>query len=235
MSDGVDERSSSGSQTPSDDVDESQRLSSASRKADPSCDVDESKRATLKRFAAAGAATPFARLGGREEPGSSDARDAIVGYLAGTPGAHFSKLRDDLSLGTGETQHHVERLLSDGAVDSRRDGDYRRFYPADRFSPFEQVALGYLRRPTPRGMMLELLREPSATGAELADALSVSGATVSNHAAELESAGLLSREDGYSLERPETLITLVVRYAASFDAEAVAFAAEADDLLRYDP
>ncbi|MEF8802431.1 MAG: HTH domain-containing protein [Halolamina sp.] len=219
-----------------DGADESQRRSSANRNSKSSGNVDESKRATLKRFAAAGAATPFARLGGREEDaGRSDARDAIVGYLASMPGAHFSKLRDDLSLGTGETQHHVERLVSDRVVVSRRDGDYRRFYPADRFSPFEQVALGYLRRTTPRGMMLELLREPAATGAALAESLSVSQATVSNHAGELESAGLLSREDGYSLNRPETLITLVVRYADSFDAETAAFAAEADDLLQYDP
>jgi predicted transcriptional regulator len=218
-----------------DGADENRRVSSAPRDGKRSGEVDESKRATLKRFAAAGAATPFARLGRSDDADSSDARDAIVGYLASTPGAHFSKLRDDLSLGTGETQHHVERLVSDGVVVSRRDGDYRRFYPADRFSGFEQVALGYLRRETPRGMMLELLRDPEATGAALADALSVSRATVSNHAAELESAGLLSRADGYTLQRPETLITLVVRYAGSFDAGAVAFAAEADGLLNYDP
>jgi predicted transcriptional regulator len=219
-----------------EEVDEDRGPSSTTRNSSSSGAVDESKRATLKRFAAAGAAAPFARFGVREEDaGSSDARDAIVGYLAGTPGAHFSKLRDDLSLGTGETQHHVDRLVSDGVVLSRRDGDYRRFYPADRFSPFEQVALGYLRRSTPRGMMLELLRAPETTGAALADALSVSRATVSNHAAELESAGLLSREDGYALHRPATLITLVVRYADSFDADAVAFAAEADELLEYDP
>jgi predicted transcriptional regulator len=219
-----------------DGSDENRGFSSASRTAEQSCGVDESKRATLKRFAAAGAAAPFARLGGREEDaGRSDARDAIVGYLASTPGAHFSKLRDDLSLGTGETQHHVERLVSEGVVASRRDGDYRRFYPADRFSPFEQVALGYLRRPTPRGMMLELLREPSATGAALAETLDVSRATVSNHAAELDEAGLLSRPDGYTLERPETLITLVLRYADSFGADAAAFAAEADEFLRYEP
>lgn len=200
--------------------------------------VDENKRATLKRFAAAGAAAPFARLGGGnedEEHGRSDTRDAIVGYLAGTPGAHFSKLRDDLGLGTGETQHHVERLVADGVVESRRDGDYRRFYPADRFSAFEKAALGYLRRRTPRGMMLALLSEPTATGASLANALGVSRATVSNHAADLESAGLLSREEGYTLERPETLITLVVRYADSFDADADSFAADAAELLQYDP
>ena len=198
--------------------------------------VDEEKRATLKRFAAAGAAAPFAALGrDSDADGGSDARDAIVGYVATTPGAHFSKLRDDLQLGTGETQHHVERLLSEGTLVSRRDGDYRRFFPADRFSAFEQTALGYLRRSTPRGMVIALLRNPDATGADLAERLDVSRATVSSHAAALESAGLLSREDGYTLEEPETLLALLVRYADSFDAAADALAADAADLISHDP
>mgnify|MGYP006275349511 FL=1 len=197
--------------------------------------VDEEKRATLKRFAAAGAAAPFAAFGGDSDDGDSDARDAIVGYVAATPGAHFSKLRDDLQLGTGETQHHVERLLSTGTIVSRRDGDYRRFFPADRFSEFEQRALGYLRRSTPRGMVIALLRNPDATGAELADQLGVSRATVSSHAAALESVGLLSRADGYALEEPETLLALLVRYADSFDTAADALAADAAELISHDP
>jgi predicted transcriptional regulator len=122
-----------------------------------------------------------------------------------------------------------------GTIDSRRDGDYRRFYPAGRFSEFEQVALGYLRRSTPRGMLVELLRDPSTTGGEIADALGVSRATVSAHAKDLDEAGLLSREGGYAVRRPETLITLLVRYADSFGPEAVAFAGEAAELVRYDP
>jgi predicted transcriptional regulator len=81
-----------------------------------------------------------------EEPESSAVPDAIRGYLSRTPGAHFSKLRDDLRLGTGETQHHLRALESEEAIVSRRDGDYRRFYPAGQFSAFEQTALGYLRR-----------------------------------------------------------------------------------------
>lgn len=200
--------------------------------------IDEGKRATLKRFAAIGAAAPLSAIGdGRhrdQDRGRSDARDAIVGYLASTPGAHFSKVRDDLSLGTGETQHHLDRLLSAGVVETHRDGDYKRFYPAGRFSAFEKAALGYLRRATPRGMVLALLRDPETTGVALADGLGVSRATISNYASELEAAGLLSREGGYRVERPETLITLVVRYADSFDAATVAFADEADSLIRYD-
>ncbi|GAB6862316.1 winged helix-turn-helix transcriptional regulator [Haloplanus litoreus] len=217
--------------------------------------VDEDKRATLRRFAALGAATPLAGLGAgeaRAASDSSDARDAILGYVSATPGAHFSKLRDDLKLGTGETQHHLRRLLDEGhasdasvtssgrrsdggSIVSRRDGDYRRFFLAGRFSTFEQVALGYLRRETPRGMLMTLLRHPDATGAAVADALDVSRATVSTYASELEEAGLLLRDDGYAVSRPETIITLLVRYADSFDADVSTFAAEADDLIRYDP
>lgn len=196
--------------------------------------VDESKRATLKRFAAIGAVTPLARLS-RDDSGDSAPRDAIVGYLSTTPGAHFSKLRDDLKLGTGETQHHLRQLEQVDAVESVKDGDYRRYFPANRFSAFEQRALGYLRRETPRGMIVTLLRAPDATGIDLAESLDVSRPTVSKYAAELDDAGLLSREDGYTIERPERLLMLVVRYADSFGEDAVELAADADELVSYDP
>ncbi len=203
--------------------------------------VDPEKRATLRRFAAVGAASPLAKLSDGEAAESegdtpeSETREAIAGYVSATPGAHFSKLRDDLKLGTGEAQYHLRKLAEAGVVDVHRDGDYKRFFPAGRFTGFEQVALSYLRRETARGLVLELLVNPGASGAELASALDVSRATVSRYAKELDAAGLLSREDGYSVEAPETLITLLLRYAESFDADTVDFANTAAGLLRYDP
>ena len=194
-------------------------------------EVDERKRSTLRRFAALGAVGPFTHLATDDD---SDARGGIAGYLAATPGAHFSKLRDDLDLGTGETQHHLRRLESRGVVESRADDDYRRFFLAGEFEEFEQVALGYLRRETPRGMVRALLVDPDATASDLASELGVSRPTVSKHAADLERAGLLSRANGYALVRPELLLTLLVRYADSFDAATVQFAGEADRLIRLD-
>jgi predicted transcriptional regulator len=203
--------------------------------------VDPEKRATLRRFAAVGAASPLARLADGDATGSggdaaeSETREAIAGYVMATPGAHFSKLRDDLKLGTGETQYHLRKLVDAGVVDVHRDGDYKRFYPAGRFTGFEQVALGYLRRDTARALVIELLQHPGASGADLAAALDVSPATVSRHAKELDVAGLLSREDGYSVQEPETVIALLLRYADSFDEATATFASGAAGLLRYDP
>ena len=206
----------------------------------PDRDIDEEKRSTLRRFAALGAASPLAGLGAAgtadaDSTSGTDTRDAIRGYVASTPGAHFSKVRDDLSLGTGETQHHLRRLVDDDAVVFRRDGDYKRFFAAGRFSEFEQTALGYLRRRTPRGMLLTLLEHPKTSGSELAAALDISRPTVSGYAVELDDAGILSRGDGYTVERPETVLTLVIRYADSFGPDAIALADDADTLVQYDP
>ncbi|ELZ14774.1 hypothetical protein C477_19819 [Haloterrigena salina JCM 13891] len=198
--------------------------------------VDDEKRATLRRFAALGAASPLAGLSesAAADTGESDARDAIAGYLSTTPGAHFSKIRDDLQLGTGETQHHLRRLEELEVIERYRDGDYKRFVPAGRFDEFEKQALGYLRRETPRGMLIELLRNPAATGGDLAAVLDVSPPTVSKYAGELEDEGLLSREDGYAVERPETVLVLVVRHADSFGDAARQLARNADQYLTYD-
>lgn len=195
-------------------------------------DIDQSKRATLRRFAALGAASPLVGLASGSE---SDTPDAIAGYLTATPGAHFSKIRDDLKLGTGETQHHLRSLEDDGIVESRKDGDYRRYFPAGRFSHFEQVALGYLRRETPRGMLVALLEDPAVTAGDIAARLGVSRPTVSKHARELERAGLLSRTDGYALDEPETILLLLVQHADSFGEDAERLSRIADDLVAYDP
>ncbi|WP_254862420.1 winged helix-turn-helix transcriptional regulator [Halovivax gelatinilyticus] len=196
--------------------------------------VDADKRATLRRFATVGATAPFVGAGSAAaETGESEVRDAISGYLTTTPGAHFSKIRDDLKLGTGEAQHHLRTLEEAGRVEQYRDGDYRRFVAAGRFDDFEKTALGYLRRETPRGMIIQLLREPAVSARELAENLDVSAPTVSKYAASLEEAQLLTREDGYALVRPESQLVLLTRHADSFGSDAVSLAGEADSLVSY--
>jgi predicted transcriptional regulator len=196
--------------------------------------VDAGKRTTLRGIAALGAASSVAGIASGDD-GGSDTRQGISEYVARVPGAHFSKIRDDCSLATGETQHHLRTLESEGVLESERDGDYRRFFLADRFTPFERTALGYLRRETARGILVELLADPDATATGIAETLDVSRPAVSTQASLLEDAGILDRSDGYRIRRPETVLTLLVRYADSFGPRALALAGRADELVAYDP
>lgn len=194
--------------------------------------VDEEKRATLRKVAAVGAGGP---LLGLSEEESSDTREALASYVDVTPGAHFSKIRDDLALATGETQYHLGRLVDAEVLAVTRDGDYKRYFPADRFDEFERTALGYLRRETPREMMLALLQRPDRSGTELADQLSVSAATISTTATAMERAGLLDRSEGCRVRRPETVLSLLLRYGHSIEGETRQFASSAAALFNYDP
>ncbi len=196
--------------------------------------IDEAKRQTLRRFAAVGAGSPLVGLAAGED-GNSDAREAIVGYVETNPGTHFSKIRDELTLATGETQYHLRQLTEAGSLTCRRDGDYKRYVPAGRFDQFEQMALGYLRRDTTRAMVLQSLERPGQSGQELARALEVSAATISKFGSTMEETGLLDRTDGYRVERPETVLSLLLRYGSSFDENTRSFAENAAALFRYDP
>ncbi|MFC6771975.1 winged helix-turn-helix transcriptional regulator, partial [Halorubrum pallidum] len=131
-------------------------------------DFDGRKRETLRRFAAIGAAAPFVGSASADAGDDNETREAIRGYVPTTPGAHFSKLRDDLKLGTGEAQYHLRTLADAGEIESAKDADYRRYFPAERFDDLDKRALGYLRRETARGLILALLRDPDAAGADLA-------------------------------------------------------------------
>ncbi|MFB6103730.1 MAG: winged helix-turn-helix transcriptional regulator [Halobacteriaceae archaeon] len=201
----------------------------------PTPGVDEEKRETLRRFAAFGS-LPLAGFAGSEDHDSGSlTRDAISGYLAETPGAHFSKLRDDLQLGTGEAQHHLRRLLDADVVESHRDGDYRRFFIADRFDTHEKQTVGYLRRETPRAMLITALRDPGTTPAALAESVGVSRATVSTWTSRLAEDAIIARDGGYQLTDPELVLVLLVRYADSFGADAQAVAGDAPSLIDYAP
>ena len=196
--------------------------------------IDEEKRTTLRKFAAVGAGTPLLGLADREES-ESEAREAIVGYVETTPGAHFSKIRDDLSLATGETQYHLRRLTDSDSLEHCRDGDYKRYFSAGAFDEFEKVTLGYLRRETPRNMLVAILEDPERKGTDLAAKLGVSTAAISAAATEMSDAGLLDTTDGYQITEPEVVISLLLRYGRTFDDVTRQFSRDAAALFSYDP
>jgi DNA-binding transcriptional ArsR family regulator len=115
--------------------------------------------------------------------------------------------------------------------ESQRDGEYKRYFQYGEFTAFEQLALGYLRRKTPRGIVISLLQDPSVSASTLAVRVDVSPSTISKYTGELRDAGLLREGGEYQLVDPETMLVLLVRYADSFGSEAVMLAKDAAGLI----
>lgn len=192
---------------------------------------DANKRQTLRQFAAVGAIGPFLSASETEDGEGTNRRDTIAAYIDATPGAHFSKIRDDLGLGTGETQYHLRKLETASRVESDRDGDYRRYFAAGQFDQRDREILGQLRRSTPRKLVIALLTNPDRSAGEIATHVDRSPAAISQAAAQLEAASLLDREGGdYAIIDPERTIAFLVRYAQSFGPDALSFA---DNLEQY--
>ena len=184
---------------------------------------DAEKRETLRQFATVGAVGPIAAANrvAEVEP-ESERRTAVLDHVERTPGIHFSKLRDDLDLGTGETQYHLRRLESAGTVESHTDGDYRRLFVAGVFSEADRRLLSALRRRRHGQILIETLRAPGIAAGDLADVLDVSTPAISRAAGDLEAQGLLDRDNGqYRVRTPESVVNLVARYEDSFDERTV--------------
>lgn len=198
---------------------------------------DANKRQTLRHVAAIGAVTPLFSMGtaaASEDGEDSDRRERIAHYVLSAPGSHFSKIRDDLSLGTGETQYHLDRLASESIIESRKDGDFRRYYAAHMFDSFEKRALAALRRETPRSVILQLLASPHDSPGTIATKLDLSPAAISKTARHLEEEQLLTRTNGmYAIDDPEHLIVLLVRFGDSFDADVHEFIQDVPSYIKW--
>ncbi len=192
---------------------------------------DAEKRETLRQFAALGAVGPLAAASRVADVDlESERRAAVLEHVERTPGIHFSMLRDELELGTGETQYHLRRLERAGAIVSHTDGEYRRLFVAGVFSHEERCILSALRRHRHGQILTETLGHPGIAAGELASRLDVSTPAISRAAGELERAGLLNRANGaYHVIDPETLLGLVAQFEESFDGQMVSAAFTAID------
>lgn len=125
----------------------------------------------------------------RHEPAS---RARMRALLLHSPGLHLREIARELSLPMGSALHHLDRLVADGTMDARRDGRYKRFFPAGVVDRGDRDAVSLLRRKTPRRILESLLHSPR-TQRNLAESLGIARSTLSVALARLTETGLLIR------------------------------------------
>jgi predicted transcriptional regulator len=167
----------------------------------------------------------------------TESRRRLREAVAADPGIHFSGLVRRTGLATGQVQHHLRRLRSEGRV-VRQEVSGRTHYFAPGYDEWEREAIALLRRETPREVVARVLERESAPPADVADDVGIARSTLEYHLDALEAADLVRKRhngDGtVTLEagRPQATLELLDEVGLSVPASMVdRFTRLVDDLL----
>jgi DNA-binding transcriptional ArsR family regulator len=108
-----------------------------------------------------------------QAPLANGTRTQIYNYIEGNPGVQFRGLCSGLSLSVGLAQYHLGVLIKSGLVSFIRDGRYKRFFPAKKFSRKEMLTISLLRHKTVRKILEALLDKKQLSHGELAGEVSI--------------------------------------------------------------
>jgi len=154
-------------------------------------------------------------------------RKRIYEHVEEHSGSHLREIGRRCGLPLGTALYHLDRLESEGLITVRRDGRYKRYFPAQGLGRKEKDHLCAYRHDVPRRIAKELLETPAMTQRELCAALLVSRSTLSFHVNDLIRRGVLRRDLGhrenrYALEDVELTRQILERFGASLVAPAPA-------------
>jgi len=108
-----------------------------------------------------------------------DARHVIYHTITATPGIDVKTLTDRTGINENTLRYHLDRLVATGKISCfTRPGVVRYFQNQGAFSLFEHTVFHYLWTDTPRGIIGLLYQHPGLTRQHIADALAISGPSV---------------------------------------------------------
>lgn len=144
----------------------------------------------------------WAYMGIRRVSGSNvldqDVRARIYGYICQNPGIHLRGLSTEMQVKLGTLRYHLSVLQHTHKIAVSGDNASIRFYEnSGTYSTEEQQILKHLRNETTKKILGVLLDRPMVTRQDIADAVGVSGPSVSWHMKRLEEDHIvLSRREG---------------------------------------
>lgn len=133
----------------------------------------------------------FASLGFRRVLGSNvldqGARAHIYEHIRRNPGIHLRGLAGEMQMKLGTLRYHLNVLRLTHKITVSGDAASVRFYENNgTYSATEQHVLKHLRNETTRQILATLLDRPAATRQDIAEAVGVTGPSVSWHMKRLE-------------------------------------------------
>jgi hypothetical protein len=108
-----------------------------------------------------------------QAPFSNSTRTQIYNYIESNPGVQFRGVCAGLCIPVGLAQYHLGVLIKAGLVSFIRDGRYKRFFPAKKFSRKEMLTISLLRHETSKRILEALLDKKQLSHGELAGEVSI--------------------------------------------------------------
>jgi predicted transcriptional regulator len=147
-------------------------------------------------------------------------RKRIFAFVEEHSGSHLREISRKCDLPLGTALYHLDRLEAEGMVAVRRDGRYKRYFPAQGLGRREKDFISAFRHAVPRRIAVALLQVGSATQRELCAMIGVSRSTLSFHVNSMIARGILRREpwrpeNKYLLEDADLTNQLLTRYKDS--------------------
>jgi DNA-binding MarR family transcriptional regulator len=122
----------------------------------------------------------------------NDARHAIYEAIIRRPGIDTKTLADMTGINENTLRYHLVRLVATGKIASfSRPGIVRYFQNQGAYSSFEHLVLHYLWTGTPREILWMLYVHPGQARQQLADALAISGPSVTRQMEHLIEDGIV--------------------------------------------
>jgi DNA-binding transcriptional ArsR family regulator len=104
---------------------------------------------------------------------SNNTRNQIFDYINQNPGIQFRAICSALCLPVGLAEYHLGVLVKSGLVSFVRDGRYKRFFGAKRFSKRDMALICLLRHKTAKRILEALLGKRELSHGRLADEVSI--------------------------------------------------------------
>ncbi|MDQ1372237.1 MAG: hypothetical protein QG582_1153 [Candidatus Thermoplasmatota archaeon] len=155
------------------------------------------------------------------DPLELESRKRIYECVRNSPGVHFREIQRRTSLPIGVLEYNLNYLVDRSLLSVDKQESFSRYFPCGQITAEKQRMLSALRQEIPRGIILYLLRHPSATHGELLTNFTISGGTLSYHIKKLVTRGVLrlekvGRESRLTVIDPDKVADLLIIYRRTF-------------------
>ena len=144
--------------------------------------------------------------------------ERIILEIKNNPGIRFRELMKSMKITNGVTSYYIQKLEKLGVIFTERKSGVSRLF-TDNIDTSDVSLIKFLRTPTPKKIMLVLLKDDKLTFRQITEKIQMSPSTTSFYLKKLVTSNLVNISNNstnkYSLRRKERISNLIQLYHPS--------------------